>query len=68
MSDKKLLSGCSDAAIAKWLADFARECAEMRRLTSAPEPPRTVLTFGRLWAWKQETIKAPGSVGERTDA
>ena len=68
MSDKKLLSGCSDAVIAKWLADFARECAEMQRLTSAPEPPRTVLTFGLLWAWKQKTIKAPGSVGERTDA
>ena len=68
MSKEKLLSGCSEAVIAKWLADFAAECAEMRRLTSAPEPPRTVLTFGRLWIWKQETIKAPGSVGERTDA
>lgn len=68
MSKEKLLSGCSDAVIAKWLADFAAECAEMRRLTSAPEPPGTLMTFGQLWTQKQETIKAPGSVGERTDA
>ena len=68
MSKKKLLSGCSDTVIAKWLADFARECKEMRRLTSAPEPSRTLLTFGQLWTQKQEMIKASGSVGERTDA
>lgn len=64
MSKEKLLSGCSEAVVAKWLADFARECAEMRRLTSAPEPPGTLMTFEQLWTQKQETIKAPGYFGE----
>lgn len=64
MSKEKLLSGCSNAVIAKWLADFAHECAEMRRLTSAPEPPGTLMTFEQLWTQKRETIKAPGYFGE----
>ena len=61
-------SVAAQTSILRWWDAWEQVRTELPQSAQRKPKSKALLSFAQLWAWKQETIKAPGSVGERMDA